>query len=502
MSYDKIVEANNDLFDGNEFLENFANGLSSRLSGLSRLNSFYNPYYANDLMKDINNSPVNPNAASLKKWIERPEFFELELASVSQYLESSVMQYFRSVSHFATTMSFNYMLVPDEAPPTDPVKRKTYENSKKRALKWLKKFRPVEQYQNVMFRTMLDGGAYYYLRESDNYIELQEMPREYCRITGRVPAVGYTYAFNLVYFAKYTNELAWYAPEFQFWWEDIIEQYEDYLAINAWKPMPAEKSVVFKFQDYNATIRPPLSGTFKDADQINDYKDILKSKLELDTWKIIMMEIPKDQDGKPIINAETAAKFNAVVQAQLPKFVKSATTLMKSEAINFENAQSMNNVVGVGEQNYWGSAGVAGNQFGGSSNSGTALKYSNLADYNFVKHMYDQFNRFTNFHLSQIKGEYSFRAKFFGCSYFEEEERKQSMSFIQSGGAPEYMFACHGFEPYEVEPMMADSFKSGIRDYMVPVQTAFTQSGKDSKDNGAPKKLDSEKTDDGLNNDS
>lgn len=479
-------------FSSDEFIEQFANRLSNNLS---RLNSFYNPYYANSLMKDINNSPTKPNNQQLKKWIENPQYFEKELRDVSSYLESSVMQYFRSVAHFASILSFKYQLIPEYAPPEGRGKRKTYDNCKARSNEWLRKFRPVEQFQNVMFHTMLDGGAYYYVREDDNYIELQEMPRDYCKITGRVPALGYTYAFNLVYFAKYTNELAWYAPEFQFWWEDIIKEYKDYLSINVWKPMPPEKSIIFKFQDYNATMRPPLSGVFKDAVEIQDYKDILKSKIELDTWKIIMMEIPKDKDGKPIVDARTAADFNAMVQAQLPMGVKSATTLMKSEAINFEQAQSQNNIIGMGEQNFWGSVGVAGNQFGGETNSGNALKYSNLADYNFVKHMYKQFERFVNFHLKQLKGEYSFRVKFSGCSYFDEEEKKQSLSFAQSGGAPEFMYAMHGYEPYEVESMLADSFTSDIRKYTVPIQTAATMS---SKDGGAPSKLNSEMTDEGI----
>jgi len=480
-------------FSSEQFITEFANRTHQNLS---RMNSFYNPFYANQLMKDVNNSATNPTADQLKRWISQPQYFEKELRDVSQFLEGSVMQYFRSVSHFASILGFKYQLIPESIPPKEKGKRKTYDNCKLRSNEWLKKFRPIEQFRNVMFHTMLDGGAYYYLREDDNYTELQEMPRDYCKITGRVPNLGYTYAFNLVYFAKYTNELAWYAPEFQFWWEDIIAQYKDYMAINVWKPMPPEKSVIFKFQDYNATMRPPLSGTFKDAVQIQHYKDILKSKIELDTWKIIALEIPKDKDGKPIMDAKTCADFNSMVQANLPMGTKSIMTMMKAEAINFDQAQSQNNISGMGEQNFWSSAGVAGNQFGGESKSGVTMKYSNLADFNFVKHMYDQFERFVNFHLKQLKGEYSFRVKFSGCSYFDEEEKKQGLALAQSGGPVEYMYAMHGYEPYEIEAMLADSYTSDIRKYTEPIQTAATMS---NKNNGAPPKAESSLSDAGSN---
>ena len=485
-------------FNADAYLENFAQRFYQTLGRITKqAQAYYNPIYANDLMQDINSTPHRPTQANLRKWLENPKEYEKELRDVSQFLSYNIMQYKRAIGHFASLLSLNYELIPLDRYPKTPRTEKEYINAKKKANEWLRKFRPKEQFENVLYRIMTDGASYYYLRESDEYIDLQEMPQDFCIINGRT-SLGYTYAFDMTYFARYPESFRTYAPELYIWFKDVLDDYKETTLKTIYNAMPPEKSACFKLEDWTAVSLPPMTGTFKDALEIQDYKDLLKLKLELDTWKVIMMEIPKDSDGIPTIDAGLAADFTAIVQAQVANGVRVASTPMKPIPVDFNQSQTQNNIIGTGEANFWNSAGVYPGQYGGDTTSGNAVKYANIADYNFVRQMYRQFERFINFHLTTVTGKYRFAVKFFGCRFFEQEERADTLAYVQSGGHPERLFASYGYEPYEIESMLEGSYHSGIRDLMIPLQTAHTMSG---NENGRPQKPDTQKTDAGINSD-
>ena len=489
-----IVKVDN--FSYEKFVNNYAVTMGRTFERLLRSATAYNnPLYANDVLKDVNLTPNRPTTANLRRWLNRPRDYEKELRDASQFLQGVINQYFRSIGHFATLLSLNYDLIPINRIPKEKKKKVTYYNCKERANEWLRKFRPREQFNRVMWGVMGEGGKYYYLRESDDFIALQEMPQDFCYITDQT-SVGWAYQFDMTFFYRYPDAFTLHAPEFEYWYQAIAKEIEKAPHISIYLPMPIEKAAVFKFDDWNAAIRPPLSGTFKDALEIQDYKDLLKTRIELDTWQIIMQEIPKDKDGKPTISPELAGVFVALVQSQLPNGVRTAATPLKPEAITFNQSQTQNNIIGTGEENFWSSVGIAGNQFGRSDKSGLSLKYSNLADYNFVKHIYTQFDRFINFQLSRIKGEYKFAVKFHGCSIFEEDEIKTAINMAQNGGSKQRLFTTSGYEPWQIENMLHDEIDSGINDLLIPIKTSHTISKESS---GAPPKNETEMTDKGLN---
>lgn len=479
-----MVEVDN--FSQEEFIANFANSYGRTFDKLLKTTHGYNnPLYANDVLKDVNLSPSRPSQANLKRWLEQSQRFEKELRDASQFLMANITQYYRAINHFATMLSYNYELLPAQKVPKDMKKKITYYNGKRKANDWLRKFRPKEQFITVMMGVMSEGGKYYYVRESDEFVDLQEMPQDYCYITDQT-SVGWAYQFDMTFFYRYPDAFTLYAPEFEYWYQEIAEKIAESPHRSIYLPMPVQKSAIFKFEDGNAGIRPPLSGVFKDALEIQDYKDLLKTRIELDTWQVVMQEIPKDSDGKPTIDARLAGTFVALVQAQLPNGVKTAATPLKPSAISFNQSQTQNNIIGTGEQNFWGSIGIAGNQFGENASGSTTLRYSNLSDYNFVRHMYKQFERFVNYQLSMVTGEYNFRVKFFGSSMFEDEEIDRALKLAQNGGNKQRLFASYGYEPFEIEAMLMDEIDSGLNELMVPLQTSYTMS--DKGDGGRPQK--------------
>lgn len=185
--------------------------------------------------------------------------------------------------------------------------------------------------------------------------------------------------------------------------------------------------------------------------------------------------------------------YTALIQSLVNSTTSVISSPMKAEKIDFKGqGASMDNIVGKGESNFWSSSGIAGGMFGSPNNSALAMKLSIQADYDYCKHMYDQFERFINYHLeNRIDGKFDFQIKFLRrCSFFEEEDRKSSLSFCQNGGHVGRLYASYGYQPYEMNSALIDNHLSGLNKYMIPLATSYTQSGKDGS--GAPEKSDSE----------
>lgn len=472
-----------------EFVQTYASNLYKTLDKITN-NQYYNPLYANSLMKDANIHPNEPTMSQLQDWLKNPQNHEKALRDLSYYLERVVLQYKRAVYQFGTILNFNYYLYPlDAVPKGDKGQLKTYQNCKDKANLWLRKFRPKEQLSKALISVVEDGGKFYYIRESDNYIDLAEMPSDWSYIDGR-SSVGFTYAFNMTYFRKFPAELENFAPEFAIWYKDflnIVRNPKNNMPTTYYMRMPIEKSVVFTFDDIHAELVPPLSGAFSDALQIQDYKAILKSKAQLNNYQLLMQEIPKDKDGNPTIDPVMAAQFVALVQAVLPPGVVTASSPMKTDSIRFQDSQTQNNITGLGEQNFWSTVGSAGAQFGMQSNSAVANKMSNQSDYLFISNFYKQCERFVNFQLSLVTGQYKFGVKFFGNSFTEQDEIDEQLKAAQYGMPKKKLFASLGYEPFEYNNLLDDEELEGLNERLKPLMSSHTLSG-DENEGGAPSK--------------
>lgn len=478
-----------------DFAERFMDSYVKFVQKSSGAN-FYNPLYSNNAMKRFNTLPTRPTEANIIAWLNNPRYFEKQLMACSDFLYWSVMQYQRSVVHFASLLNFSYELIPLNPPSLNSSKKVVDLYLKQRAKnnEWLRKFRVKEQCPNVMIDVMRSGGKFYYLRESEEGNSLMTLPDDFMTIDGKTD-YGFTTALNMTFFKQFPNAMSGFAPEFAEWYKIFLDsKSEQNINANPYRPLPYDKAVVFKFDDNRPEIVPPLSGTFKDGIQIQDYKDLLKLSAELQTYQIMYLKAPLDESGKPTMSSQEIINYVSLAQTLVPPGTGVISTPMDMENAKFTNAQNMNNIVGTSEQQFWSSVGIAGGIYGMDTKSAIALKLSVQADYNYIKHMYNQFERFINLQLSKIVGKYNFEIHFLRRSeFFLEDDKKSALSFAQSGGQPERLLASYDYEPYEMDNVLIDSLLNKTRSMMIPLQSSFTTSGKVSNDKGgAPKKSDSE----------
>jgi hypothetical protein len=461
-----------------KFVEVFSRTVYDTLKIISE-HPFYTPFYANSLMKDINIKPYKPTTTDLQKWLEQPQEYEDEINRLSQYLEGVVMQYERTIYHFVSNLDFNYYIYPiSTVPNPKDAEFKTYKNSKKKALDWLRKFRPKEQLFNASLGVMREGGKFYYVRESDDFIDLQEMPPEWSTIDGRT-SLGYTFSFNMAFFLRAPSSLQSYAPEFQEWFNDFYKEWKVKKDIIYFKQMPPEKSAVFLFDDTRAARLSPMRSLFKDALDVVEYKSLLKTKAMLDTWKLIYMEIPKDKDGKPIMDYKLAAQWVAQAQASLPYGAVAFSSPMEAQELKVSDNQFINILGNLTNQKYWENAGVSPLTYGGSDGkSVAAIKSSNITDMQFVNHIYKQYEKFINFQLSQKTGAYKMGVKIFGDAFSRQELVDRYKNSATLGVCKKEYLASLSKEPWEYELQMNDNdMYLWDTQAFIPFLTAFTQSG-------------------------
>lgn len=477
----KNIEENKEEKTAMDKYNDWVEGFSATYNSLK--NYAYTPQYGNVAVKDVNVHPVKPTKEALQKMLLSPQNFEDELRGFSEYLYYAVSQYARVVQHNGNLLSFDYTLIPLDDEPMDNTKNTRYKFNEKKANMWLQKFNLKDQFDSITTQIVLKGGKFFYLRFSEDNILLQEMPEEYCYITAR-NELTYSYGFDMTFFDKYPDAIGGYAPEFGEWFQEFMYQRRFDRDYWIYKQIPEEMGVVFKYDMFSPLIKPPFSGTFKDALQIEDYKDLLRLRTELETWKVVFMEIPKDADGIPTIDEKLAARFIQMVQKQLPEGVVASATPFKTEPVSFDQSQNMNQIVGKGEQLFWNGSGVA-NLFNGDATGNMALKYSIMSDYLMMSQMYDQYEKFVNYHLNLICKEYKFKIKFLRrCKFFEEEDTDKYFKEMQGGLPPELFMASKGFEPYEINSFLKKSLNSGIRDYFQPTSSANQMS---AGENGRPK---------------
>jgi hypothetical protein len=179
-----------------------------------------------------------------------------------------------------------------------------------------------------------------------------------------------------------------------------------------------------------------------------------------------------------------------MIQQLLPPGVRTFATMMEPEDITITQAQSMNNITGLGEQLFYSSIGVAGNLFGaGDVKNGTTMKYSIQSDFDFVSHLYHQYENFINFRIMLKTRKFNWQIKMYGSTVTDKEDLETYSSLVSSSNFPVgKLFGLAGFEPFEVMSTLNWENKLGIKEKLKPIVSAFQQSK--TTDNGRPEKSD------------
>lgn len=484
-------EERKDIFDG--FIKAYAKSLDT--TSLSLKSGMYNPSLGQDFTQSVSSRSSAPTQSEIEKYLKRPDKYGANLRQISNYFEDTIMQYKRAADHFKKILTFRYDLRLTQDYEEDEFE--TVKNSRNRCNLFLRDFGVPYHSKMIFDKSITNGGGFFYLKKNEDFYTLIEMPIDYCYITGNWDR-GFTYAVDLTWFDKYQG-MKDAVPEMYDYYELFLEAKR----INSPKknklqyyPVPIERGFVFTFGVNDTYMVPPLTGTFRDANAIFTYKNLLMQRTALETWKVVAQKIPLNKDDVPILSGEQAQIFVDFAQSVLPSGTAVFATPMEIHEVDFSNgASSQNNITGMGEELYWRSVGVNGSLMDASDKSSATMRYSLMNDEGFVDSIYQQMSDFINLQLRLISRKFRFTVKFYGNRYLEEEQLKTYKDVITTMNGPVgKAYALMGYEPFEVTSNLKLENDLGIKDMMKPIISGYQQ----NSDNDDNSKEIEELTDSGL----
>ncbi len=478
-----------------KFASEYANLAYTNLTQMSPLTN-YQPSVGEGITRQINISKIIPSQADLTAWLESPATYSKQLRKVSQYLEGSINQYKRTIDHFSAILLFKNRLSGLDV-PKNKKEEVAWDNGYKRCLDWLRKFNLQYQFKAIVDKSLLEGGIFTYLREGRDFNTLIEIPSDYCYITGKWD-LGFTYAIDLGWFDIIIG-MEKTCPEIYEYYKVFVEARKSGLKGNdlihyQFYPVPIDKGFVFTFDSYRAELIPPFTGIFKDALAILEYKNLLKQKTQLETWKMVSHIIPRKKDDSLVAEAKSAGQIIAAIQSVMPAGTIAYSSPFEPKELNFNNAQSANNLAGLGESLFYRSAGINGAILDASEKTAVAVTGSLRSDFGFVDHLYRQCENFVNLQLLLASRQMKFKISLYGNRYTEIEDRNAYMEACVRQNFPvSPLFGWFDIQPYEIDGTLYMEKKLKLKDNLEPIKSAFNTKdigGESSK--GAPAKSDGE----------
>jgi len=184
------------------------------------------------------------------------------------------------------------------------------------------------------------------------------------------------------------------------------------------------------------------------------------------------------------------------LQSGMPEGVKVKTSPLDFEVIDFADSQNKNDIVGIGQQHFYDSAGSTPVLFGEKSANGVGMQAGMKTDEAYVIHMYRQFERFINFKLKEVSGRYRFKITFPDITKFNVKEKLDMYLNAAQYGFPKLLVsAALGLTPRQLVNLCNFEESLNLSGILKPLASSHTQN--DNNKSGRDKLPDDQVGDEG-----
>ena len=267
------------------------------------------PELVNGALQQITNNPLKPKEDEINKALEDPINNEGRLTGMMEYFEMVDTLVKRTLYYMGSLPSFDmtYHCVNIEDPKE--YQSEEYKKDYKRMKTFFSKFNYKEQFRYVMREIMRRETAYYIFRDDCKKYVFQELPQEYCKITGKWD-YGLLYDFNMYWFTHPGVDIDMYPKSMKKMLAKVYSkdanQYDPARPIGkrdtTWsywvQTDPTQGYWAFKFNVDNYSNIPYLSGLFPDAVLRPLIRKLQTNQYILAAQKVMVGLIPFINDAK------------------------------------------------------------------------------------------------------------------------------------------------------------------------------------------------------------
>lgn len=458
------------------------------------------------VMRDLND-PSTPSPKFFKYtkeqiagYLKDPARNEKQLRNAVIYLYGASAHFRRLIQYFVSLSDLSYVISPTKL-DTSKANAASIKRNYRRVLDLMSGMNTKDQLEKILTVAFREDTFYGTIRETSDSIIIQQLPSDYCEVTAIEDNV-LNVTFDFSYFDANKSSLPLYPEEFTV----KYNLYKNNTSKNKWQELDSPWSFAVKAnKDILAYALPPFAGILREIYDLEDYKDLRKTKEELENYALLIMHLGQNDNGDWKMEYNKALEFYQNLDHVLPSEIGSVLSPMPIDKISFERTHTGDtDAVSDAEQNLFSSAGVSSLLFNNAKASANALSLSIKVDqaltYSIVKSIESVLNRFIRRHGFGK----NFKINFLDVSPFNRKEASDLYLKAFTYGAPtlSYYCAANGIDQDALDCLLfleddVLDFKSRLRPPQNSAQTGASASDTGEKSSGRPKAAIDELSDSG-----
>lgn len=455
-------------------------------------NSYVTPDSVNARMKQVNLNPIAATEALLSAAMSDPKNNEENLQAFSQSFELLSMVYKRLISYSANMLSFDITYTSNAK--AEDYKLPKYKKDLDIVETFLDKFEYRQEFRSAV-RGMLRNDAFFgaFFDLGNKYI-LQELPSQYCKITGRWEG-GLLFSFNFDWFRQPGVDINTYPDWFKKKYVELDKAIGSYYKQTNYKPslplakrgnsrymswvdVPPEIGACFKFSPELASRLPYFTPLFNDLILQPTMRALQENINMAEASKMLVGEVPLlNRDAKATvkdsisISPELLAKFMALIKSAISDSVKiAAAPLQNFKTVDFEGNSTMYDSY---LRTTLALSGVNTNLIFSSNVKPNVIEtqLSLNVDEQMMCALYEQFEEYLGYQVNLRTKNFKFSFVFEGTDFSVNRDARfdKAMTLFEKGIVlPQKIAASLRMKPSELRRHMEEAKAMGFMDMLTP----------------------------------
>ena len=447
MSEERLTEQEvNNVLNAFDFLS-FSSGYRDTYYGYNpNATGYFTPDLINQQMQNINMNPVETTVDNIINALKNPKTNEEIIREYSMALELQNMYYKRLLHYLSDMPCFNITFDCVNIEKDSEYTSKNFKNDLKVIDDFLNRFDAKEEFKTVLRQILRQGVYYCVFRDDGIKYTLQELPANFCKITGR-HAYGVLFDFDMQYFISQAGvDINMFPNVFKRMLRSVYRQNEkDYdpaqkvdkrhSSFIYWRQCnPADGFWAFKTNPELATLLPYFAPLFPEVALVPVVRKLQEDKYFIAASKMLVGILGFNKDTKSgqtanqiNITPEVLGKFLGVARQGLSRQIGlTALPVDKVEKVEFDTDQQ-NLETAQTETIAKQSVAESSVLFHQDKLSVHESKLAAAVDANIVKTMYPMFANFIEYFINRRTKHYKFKFKFHDVDIPDDKEARKAM---------------------------------------------------------------------------
>ena len=477
----------------------------------------FTPNLVNSRLKDINMNPLTATSTSVEDALADPKNNEVSLRGYSEYFSDTNMIYKRILSYLGNMLSFDYTFVCTNAEEKD-YQSKAFKKEEKVLIDFLDKFDVKKELKKVMRQLVKQEVFYSFFRDDGNKYILQELPADYCEITGRGDETGLLFDFDMQWFiANAGVDINMYPKVFKKYWKRVMDNKDNGYVPS--KPIssrngeyiykvqtsPDDGAWAWKMNPEQIGLVPMLSPMFPDLANAGTIRTLQKDKYIISASRLLIGIIPMLKDNKSgsvkdmlALNPETAGKFAGLIRQALPSSIDFGVTPFE-DVKSYDFSGDTTNIQEDYNKNVGATSGINTRLIFSLDRQNALETQSSISvDEYLMTYIYPHFNDFMNFYINKKTNKFRFEIFFEGTEFSVNRETRlnNAKTLAELGMVDLQMFSSAlGISPQNFMRRLQYTKSKDFVDGLTPILMASQMS---SDDAGRPTKATNDLKDSGI----